>query len=143
MQCSSHGSRQCSTFLHRCRAPTCSLFLVTTDTQQYVSHLQDIQLQAAGADRVPLPGPNILSDVLRVIQYLPQALMYIAHNCTHLEELSLKLLGQALVNSSRGNNIWDHPSLLKRPHCRLSQVWSHCTSLRSLTLVNIPSRYES
>ena len=69
--------------------------------------------------------------------------MYIAHNCTHLEELSLKLLGQALVNSSRGNNIWDHPSLLKRPHFRLSQVWSHCTSLRSLTLVNIPSRYES
>lgn len=102
--------------------------------------MQDTQLQAAGADKVPLPGTNILSDVFRVIQYLPQALMFIAHNCTHLEELSLKLLSQALVNSSKGNNIWDHPSLLKRPHFRLSQVWSHCTSLHSLTLVNIPSR---
>ena len=100
--------------------------------------LQDIQLQA-GAAKATSPASNILSDVLRVIQYLPQALMYIAHNCTHLKELSLELLSQSTVNS-RGNSVWDHPSLLKRPHFRLSQVWSHCTSLHSLTLVNIPSR---
>lgn len=99
--------------------------------------LQDIQLRASTSSISP-PGSNILSDVLRVIEYLPQALLYIAHNCKHLRELSLKLFSQATANS-RGS-VWDHPSLLKRPHFRLSEVWSHCTRLHSLTLVNVPGR---
>ncbi|KAL3147012.1 hypothetical protein ABBQ38_014978 [Trebouxia sp. C0009 RCD-2024] len=110
---------------------------VSQDDLPLLASLQDIQLRAS-VNSGTLPGSNILADVLRVIEYLPQALLYIAHNCEHLEELSLKLLSQATANS-RGS-VWDHPSLLKRPHFRLSEVWRHCTRLHSLTLVNIPSR---
>ena len=127
---------QCSTFSV---LPPAICFLQQQPTQQHLCYLQDMQLQA-GVDGDVAPGPNILSDVLRVIQYLPQALMYVTHNCTHLKELSLTLLSPAAVNSSRGGNTWDHPSLLKRSHFRLGQMWSRCTNLHSLTLVNVPSR---
>lgn len=110
---------------------------VSQDDLPLLASLQDIQLRASTSSISP-PGSNILSDVLRVIEYLPQALLYIAHNCKHLRELSLKLFSQATANS-RGS-VWDHPSLLKRPHFRLSEVWSHCTRLHSLTLVNVPGR---
>lgn len=139
MQCS---SRSCSAVSHlsfKLQGSCPQLAPIRTCTKHSLPLLQDIQLQSDAA-KAALPGSNILSDVLRVIQYLPQALMYIAHNCPHLKELSLELLGQSAANSSRGNSVWDHPSLLKRPHFRLSEVWSHCTSLHSLTLVNIPSR---
>ncbi len=99
--------------------------------------VQDLQLQA-NADTVPLPGANTMASIIRSIQYLPQALQYVAHRCKDLEELSLRL---SQVASSRRGGAWDHPSLLKRPHFKLSQFWSHCTSLQSLTLVNVPSRY--
>lgn len=99
--------------------------------------VQGLQLQA-NADTVPLPGANTMAGIIRTIQYLPQALQYVACHCKHLEELSLRL---SQIASSRRGGAWDHPSLLKRPHFRLSQFWSHCTSLRSLTLVNVPSRY--
>lgn len=99
--------------------------------------VQGLQLQA-NADIIPLTGPNTMAGIIRTIQYLPQALQYVAHHCKHLEELSLRLSQAA---SSRRGGAWDHPSLLKRPHFKLSQFWSHCTSLQSLTLVNVPSRY--
>ena len=99
--------------------------------------MQGVQMQAC-ADTVPLPGSGITSHIIKTIEYLPQALQYVAHNCQHLEELSLRLSQAA---SGRNGSASDHPSLLKRPHFRLSQFWSHCTSLQSLTLVNVPSRY--
>lgn len=123
--------------------PNCQLSLLQTSSgaQQMkanrMSLLQDLQLQA-NADTIPLPGADIMAGIIRTIQYLPQALQYVAHHCKHLEELSLRL---SQVASSRRGGAWDHPSLLKRPHFRLSQFWSHCTSLQSLTLVNVPSRY--
>lgn len=102
------------------------------------SLVQGLQLQA-NADTVPLPGANTMASIIRTIQYLPQALQYVAHHCKHLEELSLRL---SQIASSRRGGAWHHPSLLKRPHFKLSQFWSHCTSLQSLTLVNVPSRYD-
>ena len=98
--------------------------------------VQGLQLQA-DADTVPFPSANTMAGILRTIQYLPQSLQYVAHHCKHLEELSLRL---SQVAGSKRGGAWDHPSLLKRPHFKLSQFWSHCSSLQSLTLVNVPSR---
>lgn len=80
-------------------------------------------------------------ELLRSIRYISQALQYIARNCKHLEELSL-WLPNLPASSNRGGPL-DHPSLLKRPHFKLTQLWSHCQHLQRLTLVNVPSRYTS
>lgn len=109
---------------------------VCQDDLPLLASLQGLQLQA-DADTVPLPSANTMAGIIRTIQYLPQALQYVAHHCKHLEELSLRL---SQVASSKRGSAWDHPSLLKKPHFKLSQFWSHCSSLQSLTLVNVPSR---
>lgn len=101
-----------------------------------VYNLQGLHSQA-NADSVPVPSSETTSDITKTIKYLPQALQYVAHNCRQLRELSLRLTQAA---SGKRGGAWDHPSLLKRPHFKLSQFWSHCKSLHSLALVNVPSR---
>ena len=99
--------------------------------------VQETHQQATASDKPPA-DPTCPSALIKTLQYLPQALQYIAHNCKHLQELSLRLT-QAASNNRGG--VWDHPSLLKRPHFKLSQFCSQCSTLQSLVLVNIPSRY--
>ena len=99
--------------------------------------VQEVHQHAHAADRLPA-DPACPISLIKTLQYLPQALQYIACSCKHLQELSLRL-SQAASNNKGG--AWDHPSLLKRPHFKLSQFCSQCTTLQSLVLVNIPSRY--
>ena len=99
--------------------------------------MQGLQAQA-NAGIVPLPGAHSNLNIVRSLQYLPQALQFVAHNCKHLEQLTLRLA--QCTNHKRGG-AWDHPSLLKRPQFNFSQFCDLCPKLQSLTLLNVPSRY--
>ena len=108
--------------------------------QKFDKHASWLMLtQAAQTNPSPTASSSANAyDLIRSIKYISQALQYIARNCKHLEELSLWLPASP-ASSNRGGPL-DHPSLLKRPHFKLTQLWGHCQMLKSLTLVNVPSR---
>ena len=115
-----------------------TLFLQAVQSHSTQGSTGESSSSSTGPNKLVRSTSNTV-ELLRSIRYISQALQYIARNCKHLEELSL-WLPSLPASSNRGGPL-DHPSLLKRPHFKLTQLWSHCQHLQRLTLVNVPSRY--
>ena len=141
LRCTSHQSPDWGKVISSLHlTPRLMLYLIMQAVQSHSTQgsTDESSSSSTGQNKLIRSTSNTV-ELLRSIRYISQALQYIARNCKHLGELSL-WLPNLPASSNRGGPL-DHPSLLKRPHFKLTQLWSHCQRLQRLTLVNVPSRY--